>query len=475
VVQEIAQSQEMARTALLLLAFASAAAEEVLILGAGAAGLAAAWRLRQAGVEDLRVLEAGPEIGGRMKSGSIGGKTVELGANWLEGPNASNWLSRLMHEYNVSCRDTNWSSWKRYDDHGPMRQRQVDAAEAFEETWVAESPELAKNFSAVARGKDVNVRVAAEMLGLRSQSKFDEASFWAVFDYEMKAMPSQISFSHTYPLARYLDFGEGDCFVNDQRGWKHMLESIALASGLSDNIQVNQTVKSILRNGSGLTVTTHDSVFHADQVIVTFSVGVLQSGDVRFAPPLPSWKVDAINKYGMAAYDKLFFEFPWKFWPDDEFHQYAAAAKGYYPLWQNLNAESFLGPGPPYILMLTVVNTNADMVEYQPGNSTVLEALEVLQAMFPGQEVPEPIEMLYHPWKSDPKFRGSQSYWPIGVTEGDKDQLCANVGPIWFAGEACHMRYSSTVQAAMLSGNDTASAVVRSRLSGAGRLSSLRR
>merc|ERR1712151_1129669 len=109
------------------------------------------------GITDFRVLEANPGIGGRIKSGKIGGKTIEFGANWLEGPNSSNWLSRMMSKYQVSCNNTNWSSWQRYDEHGLMAQDLSRAAAKFEETWEQSNLSLEE---------DVSARTAATFLGL---------------------------------------------------------------------------------------------------------------------------------------------------------------------------------------------------------------------------------------------------------------------------------------------------------------------
>jgi cation diffusion facilitator CzcD-associated flavoprotein CzcO len=55
---------------------------KVLIIGAGAAGLAAVDRLHRAGVTDFVVLEAGDRVGGRVWSNKVreGGGLVEFGA-----------------------------------------------------------------------------------------------------------------------------------------------------------------------------------------------------------------------------------------------------------------------------------------------------------------------------------------------------------------------------------------------------------
>lgn len=62
---------------------------KVLILGGGVTGIIAARELVKAGlrVEDVLIVEARSELGGRLRSTVFGnpGHVVELGANWVEG------------------------------------------------------------------------------------------------------------------------------------------------------------------------------------------------------------------------------------------------------------------------------------------------------------------------------------------------------------------------------------------------------
>ena len=60
-------------------------APSVTVIGGGIAGLAAASRLLQAGVEDVVVLEASSRVGGRIHSVEMSGQEIELGAQWIHG------------------------------------------------------------------------------------------------------------------------------------------------------------------------------------------------------------------------------------------------------------------------------------------------------------------------------------------------------------------------------------------------------
>uniref|UniRef100_A0A182V8X6 Amine oxidase domain-containing protein n=1 Tax=Anopheles merus TaxID=30066 RepID=A0A182V8X6_ANOME len=57
----------------------------VVVIGAGAAGLATASRLYQAGITNVTILEASQRVGGRIRTTPFGAGIVELGAQWCHG------------------------------------------------------------------------------------------------------------------------------------------------------------------------------------------------------------------------------------------------------------------------------------------------------------------------------------------------------------------------------------------------------
>lgn len=57
--------------------------KSVLVIGAGAAGYAAATRLLANGFRDVTVLEAGGRIGGRVCTVPFGANVLDMGAQWF--------------------------------------------------------------------------------------------------------------------------------------------------------------------------------------------------------------------------------------------------------------------------------------------------------------------------------------------------------------------------------------------------------
>jgi len=74
----------------------------VAIVGGGVAGLAAAWRLRRAGLDDLQLFELEPELGGTARGGLLPRSPHPLGAHYLPSPHPEcHALERLLTELGI--------------------------------------------------------------------------------------------------------------------------------------------------------------------------------------------------------------------------------------------------------------------------------------------------------------------------------------------------------------------------------------
>lgn len=57
--------------------------KKIIIIGAGASGVAAATKLLSNGFNDVKILEAGNRIGGRINTIPFGANVVDMGAQWF--------------------------------------------------------------------------------------------------------------------------------------------------------------------------------------------------------------------------------------------------------------------------------------------------------------------------------------------------------------------------------------------------------
>jgi polyamine oxidase len=90
----------------------------VIILGGGVAGIIAARSLKQQGIDDFLIVEARSELGGRLHSTLFGApgkqKTIELGANWVQGTQTGRGLANpiweLTKKHKVQTVNNDWNN-----------------------------------------------------------------------------------------------------------------------------------------------------------------------------------------------------------------------------------------------------------------------------------------------------------------------------------------------------------------------------
>lgn len=243
----------------------------------------------------------------------------------------------------------------------------------------------------------------------------------------------------------------------DQRGFNTWLKHQA-SKFLTPNdprLLLNTIVTNITYSNTSVHITTSDgSCIEADYAISTVSLGVLQNDVITFEPELPEWKQSAIANFSFGTYTKLFFQFNETFWPDDkQFFLYAdPTTRGYYTVWQSLSTEGYL-PGSN-IIFATLVDEQSYRVEAQDDEATKAEGMAVLQKMFPNITVPEPIAFTYPRWTQTPWSYGSYSNWPAGTTLEMHQNLRANVGKLYFAGEAMSAEYFGFLHGAWFEGQE---------------------
>ena len=262
--------------------------------------------------------------------------------------------------------------------------------------------------------------------------------------------------SELFSLANYnssfYGFSQANNFAFDSRGFNYFLHGQA-SEFLAENdsrLLLNTVVKSLSYDDNGVRIANTDgSCISADYAITTFSVGVLKSGDITFTPALPKWKEEAIQIFQMGSYTKIFFQFPADkvFWDTSiELFLYASPTRGYYPLFQSVDHKNF-HPGSG-ILFVTIVGDQSRVVEQQDDETTKQQILIVLRRMFGQSAVPEPLDFMYPRWGKTPWAYGSYSNWPPGLTIKGHQNLRANVGRVWFAGEATSDEFYGYLQGA---------------------------
>jgi len=414
---------------------------DTIIVGGGISGLAAAKSLTNAG-ECVKVLEANDYIGGRIKAINVGGIKSELGATWIHGIK-KNPIKKLANKYNAKCvNEKDTETWKEYGaayDQTAKQRFNYKFIDNYTNQFVSKVWKIRKKLK-----ENANTEDAAEYFYKTNNirgSTFDYRIAHYAIEDKYVGMDYGVE-SHKYSL-QYLDkegwFKGPDCVFS--KGYEQIIE------GLSENLSIlySTPVKLVEYFNNNVIVTTNENQqFKSKKVVITVSINVLKSDMIQFKPPLPNYKIKALNRLDMNHLEKMIITFPYNFWNTLEISFIASdttESTDYFDL-SNIY-------GTPTLMMF--FNGGSPILS-KSDEDLLSICLEQLSLVF-NKSIPQPTDYVMTRWKDNPYTLGSYSYIPVGASFNDMKILSRNVGKkVYFAGEGTHSKHFSTTHGALLSG-----------------------
>ncbi|NJM08619.1 FAD-dependent oxidoreductase [Candidatus Gracilibacteria bacterium] len=419
---------------------------DVIVIGAGVAGLAAARKLRQANISAI-VLEARTRVGGRVWTDRSWGYALDLGASWIHGV-TNNPLSKLARDWRIATMPTDYEYAVLYDTNGRAlsETRQVAIGDQLDALLEAAAARGERRSRDVALQTTLDELLRAENLSPSERRVFDQA-LNATIEHEYAADAAQLSLWH-YDSARV--FGGEDVLF--PQGYDQIVRGLAR----SLDVRLDHVVRAVDFSKPEIRVSSSRGVYSARSVVMTLPLGVLKRGGLRFTPELPRAKQDAIAQLGMGLLNKVYLRFPRRFWQDEaELIGYIAERKGEWAEWLNIAAYS----DEPVLLGFNAASY-ARKLETMSDTQVVAAAMSVLRTIY-GSRIPLPEDSLITRWAADPYALGSYSFVAVGASGDDYDALADPVDQrLFFAGEATHRDYPSTVHGALLSGERAADEII---------------
>jgi monoamine oxidase len=436
---------------------------DVIILGAGAAGLAAGAQLGRAGLKIL-IVEARDRVGGRMFTmyDSATNARVELGAEFVHGKPPE--ICNLVKKHNLRVREVAGDNWcfqkgelcpcdffsevsallEKMDDRSPDE----SFLDFIERCCPDDDDEKQREIKAWARGYVTGFHAADPKLisvnslvaGLRADEKIDgERAFRIANGYE----------SLVEIFRRELDAAQVKFALNT------VVESIHWE---------RQNVRISAHNTKGPTT------FRAPRVLITLPLGVLQAGRgdrgaVQFIPDLPPQKQEALCKLVMGKVVRVVLRFRERFW-ERVMVSHCAEPKAlsemsflfshddWFPTWWTTMPDK-----------LPVITAWAPFhwAEKLPGRDeayVVDRAVETLSGLLKtkASKLKDLLEASYfHDWQSDPFSRGAYSYVKVGGLGAQQELARPLANTLFFAGEATdYSGHHGTVHGAIASGQRAA-------------------
>ncbi len=403
---------------------------EVVIIGGGAAGIAAGRRLAKAAIDCLLV-EARTRLGGRAWTVADYGIALDLGCGWLHSADRNPW-TKIAEEQGRDI-DRSLPPWQKAPlPNGFPRADQQDFARA-------QRAFFARLEAGAKRKQDVAADTFLEP-GCRWNGLID-----AVGTYITGVNLARVS-SH--------DFNNYD---DNETNWRvpEGLGATIATYGTVLNVMLDCPVLQIDHHGRRLKIESTKGAVTADQAIVTLPSALIADKEFLFAPALPE-KTEAAHGLPLGVNDKLFLTLDGadEFEPDSRLYgrtdSSAVATYHFRPFGRPLIEVYF---GGQYAREL---EAKGDRAFFETARA---DLKRLLGSAF-GRRV-RPVHV--HRWGADPFARGSYSCALPGMA-GCRAKLAAPVdGRLFFAGEACSIHDFSTAHGGYVTGVAAADQVIAAR------------
>jgi monoamine oxidase len=408
---------------------------DVVIVGAGAAGIAAARRLAAAG-RRFALVEASATVGGRcITDTTVFGVPFDRGAHWIHMPDI-NPVAKLGTQTGLDL----------YPAPPGQRVRigRRYAREGELEDYLGAMVRASTAIADASRKNDLSCAQALpkDLGGWRPMIEFVLGPFGCAKDL---AEVSSLDFAHS---------AERDSDLLCRQGFGALLAK--LAGGLPVELSNPVTRISWGARSGNVEVETARGAFAARAVIVTVSTNVLAAGKIKFTPDLPKRQLDAAAKLKLGSYDHVALELPdnpLKLRPDElVFEKSDSARTG--ALFANVS-------GMPFCIVDVAGGFGRDLAAN--GDAAMFDfALSWLTGLY-GTDMAKAVKRraATH-WNDEPWVLGAFSAAAPGGQPSRRVLMESVNERIWFAGEAAHETLWGTVGGAWESGERAADAVMKS-------------
>ena len=418
---------------------------DVLVIGAGMAGVTAARELARAGLS-VAVVEGRDRVGGRVYSvRDFCSEPVEGGAEFIHGVGAATWpdvraaglgvrpCPLIRHTmFNVGG-GTRWLPWILLH---PGSWRSFDILHAIRR---AEPPDVSAREFVERRGYRGRARVLAEMtLSAHLPGSVDDIGVLGLLEDGVVKLETGLNHRVAEGYDRLPAF---------------------VASDL--DLRLGFAVETIEWSAEGVRLRAADGrELSARAAVSTLPVGVLKSGAVRFVPELPASKRAALAALEAGPVLKVLLRFEERFWP--KWLANLGCGVGpvtlYWPVFYGANDK-------PPVLIAYCTGPRAARLSEMGEEEAAEVAVGDLCRLFPRAD-PRGQLTGYRviDWGRDPFARGGYTFLRPGGTGARRRLAAADTGALFWAGSATESTpIAATVEAAYLSGLRAAAEVVGSR------------
>ncbi|KAF5269352.1 hypothetical protein FQA39_LY08744 [Lamprigera yunnana] len=494
---------------------------KVIIVGGGMAGLSAAYHLSKNGFRSFKLLEARRRIGGRIVQISIGNQKVELGANWIHGVLGNPVYELAMQNGLVDIMQM------------PKPHKVIAATEQGKQVPFSILHEIYEAYLCFLRrceeyfisqylppdgidsvGDHINLEIDLYLDKIKNSP--DRNLRQLIFNCLLKRETcisgcNSMSEIDLLEIGSYTELQGGNVILPD--GYSSILEPLTKEIP-TDCLLKEHAVKTICWSKSKINYSTDSDSddsditvieepcinnrnqnstynkeendeepphnvevicengqhFYSDHLICTVPLGVLKHNAKQlFEPPLPDYKIDAINRLLFGTVNKILLEYDRPFlnpnitevlllWDNSDLDNSGDLSETWYKKIYSFTKVS------DTLLLGWISGKEAEYMETLPNETVIEMSTNILRKFLNDPYIPKPKACVCTRWASQPYTKGSYTAIAVGASQIDIECLAqplynskSQAKPVvLFAGEHTHSNFYSTVHGAYLSGRTAA-------------------
>ena len=423
---------------------------DVIVLGAGMAGLAASTRLTNAGLR-VAMVEARDRIGGRVLTvRANSGAPIELGAEFIHGKPHE--ITDLLPRAHLKAQAITGEIWRVEGGRWMRSDRMLSR----EENLMEHIRPGHRDFSFA---EYLRRRGGAIPAGLRSWLTAYIEGFHAA-DIEKISMRALVEGSKSSSAI------EGESPFRLRHCGYSALAEFLLSSCAAPNLELflSSPVHRVEWHRRGVTATSERALVNAPRAVVTLPLSLLQEEAVEFVPALKS-KSRALKKLAMGPVIRITLEFRDRFWARHTAGDGRKLAKLSFLFSQDALFPTWWTHFPASEPLITgwAASHHASQFAGHSQSQICEHALATLAKIF-GIEKDELQGRLrsyhVHDWQSDRWSRGAYSYACVGGARAFQQLAKPLASTLFFAGEATSREHNGTVHGAIASGYRAAEEVL---------------
>ena len=408
---------------------------DVVVIGAGVAGLTAAARLAAEGA-DVVVLEARDRAGGRLLTEDVGGLELELGGQWIAPYQDAvreviadlglELFTRFRDGEDVEVGADRTARRVRHDEHDPAHEAAIDQLEAVARELDPDAPwthPRAHQLDAVPYAAWLRETVADD--AAREALGFVATGFMTKPSHTFSLLQAAWLLSSAGEVRNLLD---ADLVLDARVVGGAQRIALGLAERLGDRVRLGAPVRDVAWTSGGVDVHIPGGEISAERLIVAIPPNLM--GTIRFDPPLPAWRMRAEQETSQGSLIKVQAAYDEPFWRAD-----GLSGTGFAPgeavseIYDNSPPDG--SPGVVVGFLAAGAAEAATRLREPERRRLVLGCL----ARYLGPRALQPTHYSERDWNRDEWTRGAYSAtFGVGGLSRFGEDIRRPIGPIAFAG-----------------------------------------